>query len=239
MKLLEREAEILKILGELSASGAEFVVVGGYAVSALTRHRYSVDCDIVIPKEELKKVASMLKADGYRKHAVREGFDAKYGGFFASYVKDISGFSVSVDLLVNSLVSRQTSASWSFDYIKKHSVLTRVSSVSDSVECSVPEKELLTAFKIHSGRKADIRDIVMLIERGSTESVIRHVKRGDSKELDKIMDRITESLKDKNLRDSLKGSFSITADLTKIIDSASKYFVELKKELSSEKPKGT
>jgi hypothetical protein len=234
MKLPEREAEILKILGELSAGKADFVVVGGYAVSALARHRYSVDCDIVVPRNELKRIASLLEAKGYKRHAVRKGFDAKYGGFFVSYVKGIDGFKVAADILVGSLVSRQTNASWSFEYIKRHSLQARISGISGSVECMVPEKELLAAFKIHSGRKPDIRDIIMLIQKANMDSLVKHVKRGEADELNSIIDRITESLKDENLIDSLRGAFSIKSDVNKRIGSTSKYFAELKKGLSSE-----
>ena len=77
---------------------------------------------------------------------------------------DLSLFPVAVDLLVGSLVCRATQASWSFDYIKRFSAAATISGCGFSVECRIPERELLIAFKLHSGRRADVRDFVMLTE---------------------------------------------------------------------------
>ena len=48
-----------------------------------------------------------------------------------------------------------------------------------SASARVPEKELLIAFKIHSVRKADVRDVVVLIEDADIERIAKHSKRGD------------------------------------------------------------
>ena len=64
-------------------------------------------------------------------------------------------FTGSADLLVGSLVCKATGASWSYDYIRRHSIVAEL-----SVRCRVPERELLIALKIRSGRRADLRDIV-------------------------------------------------------------------------------
>jgi len=54
MELVNRENEILRTLDSLVEKEMDFVVVGGYAVSGgLGKHRFSVDCDIVISKAEL------------------------------------------------------------------------------------------------------------------------------------------------------------------------------------------
>ena len=60
MAFVERENEILKIIQGLVDADLEFIVVGGYAVSSLARHRFSVDCDIVIPKELLDEFEKFL-----------------------------------------------------------------------------------------------------------------------------------------------------------------------------------
>ena len=51
MEFVNRENEILRTLDSLVEEEVDFVVVGGYAVSGLGKHRFSVDCDIVISKE--------------------------------------------------------------------------------------------------------------------------------------------------------------------------------------------
>ena len=54
---------------------------------------------------------------------------------------------VTADLLVGSLVCRTTGASWSYEYIKRHSIVAEVSGIEISVRCRVPEKELLIALR--------------------------------------------------------------------------------------------
>ena len=42
---VERENEILKTIRAFADAGLDFVAVGGYAVSGLGRHRFSVDLE--------------------------------------------------------------------------------------------------------------------------------------------------------------------------------------------------
>ena len=53
MEFIERENEILRTIKSMVEARLDFIVVGGYAVSALARHRFSVDCDIVVPKKKV------------------------------------------------------------------------------------------------------------------------------------------------------------------------------------------
>ena len=50
MEFVKRENEIMLTLNRFVEEELDFVVVGGYAVSGLGAHRFSVDCDVVIPK---------------------------------------------------------------------------------------------------------------------------------------------------------------------------------------------
>lgn len=223
MGFVERENEILKTIRSMVEARLDFIVVGGYAVSALARHRFSVDCDTVISKERLEKFEEVLEREGFKRQVERAGFDETYAGEFVSYKKEVAGLPVTVDLLVNSLVCRATGASWSFDYIKKHSIEANIPSLEASVSCSIPEKELLIAFKIHSGRRADIRDIVMLRENADLEKVLKHLRRGNIAGLKDQIKRITVALEDKSLVDSLKGVFTLTVDVKRQIESAKKF----------------
>lgn len=224
MELVEREREILRILDRLK--NTDFILVGGYAVSSLTMHRFSVDCDLVISKS-LGRIKSILKEEGYMLQIKREGFDAIYGGRFESHAKKINETSVSVDLLINSLVSRGTNASWSFDYIKRHSVTSEIG--TPPIKCAVPERELLIAMKIHSGRRTDIRDIIMLREGCNLEKVMEHLKRGDMQLLKDKINHIIEALHDKKLIDSLKGVFRLEHDVERDIEKAKADMAKLNK----------
>jgi hypothetical protein len=222
MKFIERENEIFKALRGLTEAELDFVVVGGYAVSGLAKHRFSVDCGIVVPDRELERFEHILKEAGFSKHIQKAGFDEEYGGSFLSYEKNVRRLPVRFDLLVNALVSRETGAAWSFDYIKEHSSVTTITGVSASVNCRIPERELLIAFKIHSARKADVRDIVMLAENSDTDKISKHLRRGKIEILRGQISKVIESINDPNLVDSLKGAFRMTASVMKQIEKARK-----------------
>lgn len=231
MQFIDRENEILKIIKSMKEARLDFVVVGGYAVSGLARHRFSVDCDIVVPKKKLKGFESILKRERFKKHIERAGFDEIYSGKFVSYKKEVGKLPVTVDLLVESLVCRATKAAWSFKHIKKHSTEANISGTEASVTCRVPEKELLIALKIHSARRADIRDIIMLRENADLTKLLKHLKRGSPEALKDQIQRITETLKDERLVNSLKGVFILTTDVKKQIKSTRKDMELLLKKL--------
>lgn len=222
MKFIKRETDILKALKTLVETKLDFVVVGGFAVSGLTRHRFSVDCDVVVARRELEKLERIFEREGFTKHVERAGFDEVYGGEFTSYKKEVEELPVTFDLLVGSLVCRATDAAWSFDYIKKHSIQANIAGIETSVTCRVPEKELLIALKIHSARKADIRDVVMLRERTDFERVLKHLRKGREEALRDQIIRVIQALKDPRLVDSLKGVFTLSIDVTKQIKSTRK-----------------
>jgi len=222
MEFIDRENEILKTIKRMVDAGLDLVVVGGYAVSSLARHRFSVDCDIVVPKKKLEDFGSILEKEGFIKHIERAGFDEIYAGEFVSYKKEIAGLPVTVDLLVGSLVCRATQAAWSFEYVKRHSMEANIPGTEAFVSCRVPEKELLIAFKIHSARRADVRDVVMLRENADFEKVLNHLRKGNIEALKNQIMKVIAALDDKNLVDSLKGVFTMTADVKKQIESTRK-----------------
>jgi len=220
MAFIERETEILKTIRTMVDEGLDFIVVGGYAVSSLAGHRFSVDCDVVISKDAVKVLDAILRREGFEKHVERSGFDETYSGEFMSFRKDVAGLPVTVDLFVDALVCRSTGGSWSFDYIKRHSIESNIPGLEASVRCRIPEKELLIAFKVHSGRRTDIRDIVMLHENSDTEKILNHLRRGNIESLKEHIKKIIDALQDESIINSLKGVFTLTADVKKRIEGA-------------------
>ena len=213
MDLVARENEILRLLNIVSKSGIDFIVVGGYAVSAHAKHRFSVDCDLVAKASDLRSLGVLLEKEGFDKRKENDEFDEIYGGRFIRYVKKINELPVSIDLLINSLVCRQTGGSWSYDYVSANSVDAYVPGIQESVRAKIPTKELLMAFKLHSGRRPDVRDVVMLGEEADWKAVLDHMNRGSPKELKSNLKRFIESLEDKRLIDSLKGEFTLHGDV--------------------------
>ncbi len=217
MKFIERENEIIKIINKLNEAKLDFIVIGEYAVSSLAKHRFSVDCDLLVQKNDIKNFKKVLENEDWKKHIEKKGFDRTYGGWFENFEKKIDDLPITIDLLIESIVSRTTNASWSFEYVKKYSTIARVSGIELYSECRVPEKELLVAMKIHSARKTDIRDVIMLKD-ADWEKVLKHSKRGDIKILKNQITEIIKSLEDKNLVDSLKGVFRLTEDVNRDIE---------------------
>lgn len=229
MEFVKRENEILRMLKRLTEEKLDLIVVGGYAVSGLAKHRFSADCDIVVPKRELKRLEKVLEKEEFEKHVRRTGFDEMYAGEFVSYRKEVNGLPVTFDLLVGSLVCRATGAAWSFDYVKKSSIEANIAGIETSVICRIPEKELLIAFKVHSARRADIRDIVMLREDANLEKVLKHTRKGREEALKEQIQGIIEALEDPKLVDSLKGVFALSIDVKKQIENTRKKMETLSK----------
>jgi hypothetical protein len=230
MEFVSRENEIFRTLKGL-AEQVDFVVVGGYAVTGLGKHRFSVDCDVVIPKKGMSQTETVLERYGYEKDVEKKGIDETYAGEFIRYKKKMGELPVTFDLLVESLVCRTSGASWSFDYIEKHAVETNIGGIEASAKCRVPEKELMVAFKIHSGRRTDVRDIVVLLENSDLNKVLTHLRRGHIDALKKQVDSITTMLNDEKLVDSLKGVFTLTVDVRKRIADAQEKMASLQKAL--------
>ncbi len=214
MELVDRENEILRIVDQLSRSITDLIVVGGYAVSAHMKHRFSVDCDLVVTTRNLAGIDSLLQKEGFQKGVESRALDDTYGGRFIRYVKRIGNLPVSIDLLVDALVCRQTEGSWSHDYITSNSVKIILPGIQDSIKARTPTKELLIAFKLHSARKPDVRDVIMLGEGVDWEIVQRHAIRGSMTKLKNSLKKFIAEFEDKKLANSLKGVFQIQTDIT-------------------------
>lgn len=198
--LLEREQEIMKMLFLLLEKKIDFIIVGGYAVSTYKK-RFSIDLDLVIKEDVLEDLEKMLKKEGYVLH-YEKVIALLYGENFKRFMKKIKNLPVDIDLLINGLVSRTTDVTWGFDYIKKHSEKRKL----DSLEFLTPEKELLIAMKLHSGRLSDIRDVVALMPC-SKEIVKRHLLKGNLKKLKQSLMKHLSFLEKPQFGDSFKGIF--------------------------------
>ena len=231
MEFVKRENEIILTIKRFAEEKVDFVVVGGYAVSGLGIHRFSVDCDVVISKSEMHKVEEFLQRHGFERYIEKTGFDEVYAGEFVSYKKRVGELPVTFDLLVGSLVCRTTGAAWSFDYIKNFSVEATIAGIETIANCRIPEKELMIAFKIHSARRTDVRDIIVLMGNTDLEKVLSHLKRGEMELLKTQVGNIMEMLKDVKLVNSLKGVFRLTADVRKQIEDTRKNMENLLKKL--------
>jgi len=200
---VDRENEIFDILQAFKAEDLDFVVVGGYGVSAY-QHRFSVDADLVIQSEDLDRFVEILEENGFEKDADR---DLVYSGRYLAYVND-QELPVTIDVLVDELQCPQTGASWSYSCFHRNSVEKEIEGSEESVRVRVPIEELLIAVKLHSGRLTDTRDVVALIGDTDLEKVEEHIDRGDQEKLKQVLENIEEAVGDSNFEDSFKGVFS-------------------------------
>jgi hypothetical protein len=200
---LEREGEVMRILNRLSSTGVVFVVVGGYGVSAY-RHRYSIDADIVVRKEELNKFAEILEGEAYAYTASKK-LENTYLTEFMRYERDNP--KVSVDLLIDGLGCRQTGAAYSFEFLLENSTLMEIKGIQDNVKVYVPTREILIIMKLHSGRLTDLRDVAALTFGLDLEFIKKHLFRGNQNIIRKNMKKLETLLENKGFQDSFKGVF--------------------------------
>ncbi|HLD85202.1 MAG TPA: nucleotidyltransferase family protein [archaeon] len=200
---IEREDEIFTILRKFSEQGMKFVVVGGYAVSAF-RHRFSVDADIVIRKEDLINFEQVLKENDYRKTASIE-LKNIYASEFMRYEKKEP--KVSVDLLIGSMASRQTNAAFSFDFLAENSQMKNIEGTRSSVNALVPKREIIIILKLHAGRLTDFRDIAALSFDLDIKMIKENIYRGDSSIVKTNLKKLAELIEKQSFQDSFKGVF--------------------------------
>ncbi len=222
---IERENEILGIIETVDKSGLNYVLVGGYAVSAYM-HRFSVDADICINKRDLDSFRNLLKSRHFAMTKRRDLEDA-YKGQFECYVKKTK-LPVTVDLMIGSIASRQTNSSISFQSLFENSVSKSITGIEKSIKARIPAKEVLIALKIHAARMTDARDIVALCKDTDYELVEKFVERGNSKEVQNNINNLIAHFKSDNFKDSFKGVFSIERLPAENIHNAIKLMERLK-----------
>jgi len=214
--VLSRENEIIRLIRLLSDSKLSFIVVGGYAVS-VHKKRFSIDLDIVIKEADASKFESLLEKEGYASGYSKE-ISTVYGEKFKRLEKKAGKLTVSVDLLINGVVSRLTEGSWSYGLLLENSA----KSALQSAEFLAPSKELLVAMKMHSGRFSDVRDIVALYENTDQSVILKHAKRGDIKRLKAALRKEIKFMKGPNFNDSFKGVFGFHVYKEQDIENAAK-----------------
>jgi len=120
MSFNNRSDALIELLEELTQQGHEYVLVGGYAVSAFNA-RFSTDLDIVVAPDSKADFVEFPRTAGLRRNGQpRQGVVLRYRG---NRVRErlTPQQPIGFDLLVNGLGCRQTEAQWSFDYLYDHS----------------------------------------------------------------------------------------------------------------------
>ena len=203
-QFIKRENDIFNILQIFLDDDLDFIVVGGYAVSAF-KHRFSVDVDIVIRSDDLKKFEDLLKHYNYKKTIAKELKDT-YASQFIRYQKK-EALTVSIDLLVGGLKIRQTGYSLEFNALYNNSMKINIKGREKEVLVKIPVKELLIAIKLHSGRLTDLRDIVAISKDIDINKIKKFLGNKDNKTLKRNIKQLLSLLDKKDFIDSFRGVF--------------------------------
>lgn len=225
---IERENEIFDILDSFSKAELEYVLIGGYAVSAYMR-RFSVDADVCIGKNDLPSFKEILKTKHFEL-VKRRDLEDIYKGSFECYIKKVK-LPVTVDLMIGSIVSRQTNYSVSFEKLYKNSAIKKIIGIEKTISARIPAKEILIALKINSARLTDARDIVALCQNVDFEIIAEFMDK--SKEIQDNLNSLLSYFKSDNFKDAFKGVFSIEKLPKGNIDNAIKLIENLKEKIQA------
>jgi hypothetical protein len=204
MSLPERQSELIDTHRAVQNAELPYVLVGGWAVSAF-QTRFTTDIDTVIPDTALDDYDTLLRDLGYEKQFEKD-VSKEYDGRMVQYTKQVGDNEVKFEALVDAMSCRQTDAEWSYRYLHEHSTIESLD-VAEDLNGRIPEPALLFAMKLHSGRKADTRDLVVISLRANFDRIERHVHRGDLEKLDRQIGTILNRLKQDGFEDSFKGVF--------------------------------
>lgn len=201
---IKRENTIFMILQDFINAGLEFIVIGGYAVSAY-KHRFSVDADVVIKKEDKAKFEDILSERKFVKIKVLN-LNHVYAPEFASY-KLNEKLPVTIDLLIGGIGSRTTDASFSFAQLREYSENKKIVGVEKEVIVKIPKREFLIILKLHSGRLTDFRDIAALSKNLDIELIKKFIWIGKISIVKDNIKRLLSLIEEKGFIDSFKGVF--------------------------------
>jgi hypothetical protein len=204
MSLPERQSELVDTHRAVTDAELPYVLVGGWAVSAF-QTRFTTDIDTVIPGAAVDDYDALLRELGYEKR-IEKDVSNVYEGRMIQYAKEVGENDVTFEIFVEAIRCRQTDAEWSYRYLHEHST-TESLDIEEALDGRIPEPALLFAIKLHSGRTADTRDLVVISSHAESDRIERHVHRGDPEKLDGQIELILERLQEEGFEDSFKGVF--------------------------------
>src|SRR6056297_1554164 len=225
MSFNNRSDALIELLEELTQSGHEYVLVGGYAVSTFNA-RFSTDLDIVVAPDTKAEFAEFLERRDFEKtdsHAKEWFYDTEV----IEYEKRLTPQQpIGFDLLVNGLGCRQTEAQWSFDYLYDHSQEREIHGGTATTTARAIDGAVLVAAKLHSGRETDLRDVLAVAEEIDLETVTPHLRRGDEDALRAQLERGSKILKSEDLKHGYRSDCGASAVSTETVTALQQYLSE-------------
>ena len=231
MNFHDRSDALIELLEALTEKGHQYVLVGGYAVSAFNA-RFSTDLDIVVAPDTKEEFGEFLEARGFERtdsHAKQWFYDTEV----IEYQKRLAPQQpIGFDLLVNGLGCRQTEAQWSFGYLCDHSKQQEVAGGTVTTTARVIDGAVLVAAKLHSGRETDLRDVLAVAEEIELDTVTPHLRRGDEDALRAQLERGLEILESDDLKHGYRSDFGASAVSEETVMSLQQYLSDQIEQLS-------
>lgn len=165
-----REHAVLSLLDRWPWSEGS-VVIGGYALAAYDRPRYSEDLDIVIPTRGSDRVQAWLESEGFRLQKSwpvnPQNFDAKAHRY--------SNGQVTVDLLIGAVRDRDARIDLPSDWVARGPVKTVLRALTGRTSVAIPVAriEALWALKLQAGRDQDVTDLFSIYGRECSQAEIK------------------------------------------------------------------
>jgi hypothetical protein len=155
----ERELEALALLDQWPGE-VKGVVIGGYAVSAYARARYSVDLDLVIETSRRPAAESWLISQDFKvesRWTPREQDSA-------ARVSRLKRGHVEVDLLAGAVRDREAAVDIPAEWVMRAPQARRLVLLAGSSRSphDICRPEALFALKLQAGRAQDLSDLFML-----------------------------------------------------------------------------
>lgn len=158
---VEREQLVLSLLDswpwEFGGS-----IIGGYAIDAYGRPRYSDDVDIVVPSKSVDDLKSWLSEHGFKIVNYNIPNPQNYDGRTFRYIKG----EITLDLLAGCVRDRDAQIDIPEEWITHDCRSLKLFLLSGSTTNEVPvaRSEALWALKLQAGRDQDITDLFSIMQ---------------------------------------------------------------------------
>lgn len=186
----EREAVAISLLDRWPWSEGG-CLIGGYAVAAYGKPRFSRDIDLVLPKSLRVSSLGWLRNDGFR---TRDS--SRVHPTFQDAATLVNAY-LSVDLMFGSVKDRESGASVKEVWVSERPRLTRLDLLTGTTALRVPvaRPEALWVLKLVAGRDQDLSDLFAISKEPFDVSEVREELQtastpGLRAKLDRIPDRL-------------------------------------------------
>lgn len=214
--LLDRDRSCIELLEDVTrAVGNRAVVIGGYAVTAWGRARFSVDLDLVLDTSAADECRKMLAARGLRQNPKKWDGGGIFAGQSERWTLGRDRSPPTIDLMIGGLHDRNTGVSFSFEELRNRSLVRDVRGFSMDRKASalVPSREALIGLMLLPFRLRDVLDIFALCSPPiDAPEVVVFLGNWSREAIRERAHRFVEHTREKGFKGSAKQDFEFLDD---------------------------